>query len=271
MNKFEIVGVEFLTQVKKYNLPTKEDFVEFFMIYYEYSFCDDSIAHLFQTVGNAKETLLKSLQITCSNMQIDYEKQYQELSDDDLKRLWWSLQLFITSSLFKENKPIVVNKTIENLKNNLTHLPVKTLEIQMMFVNVLLAELPFSPRPLFNVGLNDCTFDKIKSEFMQLYDEHPEMFSLRKLKDNLVLPYALSSKFLSDAEMFFDIFVVSIFEAIPLDEENGAALLETMVQDYLYSNCKMKCVTNTIKNRINSFVLDFAHEATFAMMETDTQ
>lgn len=269
MSEFEVIGLEFVEPVKKYNLNTKEKFIEFFMIYYEYSFYDEFMAELFETVPELKSFLMKTLDEVCVGLTIDYEKDYATFSDEVIKKLWWSLQLALTEELFKETRPASVLNTISKLRTALFKLSVETLEVQMLFVNILLDETPFSPRPIFNVSAYGCNFESVKNGFMKVYKENAKSFSLRKMKNCLIFPYELTSKYLTDDEIFYDLFIMFIFEVIPLDETEDEDKLSEPIIAYLNEVCPVNKVTDKLTQKLIDISIKFAHDVSDVLNKED--
>jgi hypothetical protein len=259
MSEFEIIGLEFVEPVKRSRLDTKDKFVEFFIIYYEYSFYDECIAELFETVPELKGFLMNALDEICVSLDIDYSKQYGTLSDDTIKRIWWYLQLALTEELFKVTKSVFVLNTISKLKNNICTLNVNTLEAQMIFVNILLDDTPFAPRPAFNISSYGFNFEEVKANFMKVYQANKKSFSLRKLKSSLIFPYELTSKYLTDDEIYYDLFIMFLFEVLPLDDSEGEDALSVPIIEFLKQVCLVNKITEKLIQQLIDCCVDFAY------------
>ena len=242
MADFEFIEADFLDVIRKYNLKTKEEFVDFFLVYYEFTVSTE-YDEAFPNLESQQKYLLKSLCSVCDALNLDYENQHSTLTDLELKKLWWYLETALAVQVFKDTKPIMVQNATENFKNHLPHLDEKTLEIEKMFLNVLLDEVPFAPRPIFNTWYASDEFDSTKKWFLEFYQENEKMFSLKKIKEGLLLPYELPAKFLETKELTFDIYIVSLFEILKVvNDANKQQLLSIYVSEFLKNNCILKMI-----------------------------
>ena len=250
MADFEFIEADFIDTIRQYDLKTKQDFVDFFMVYYEFTVSteyDDA----FPSLESQQEYLMNALNKICDALNINYEEQYSNLTDFELKQLWWYLEISLAEKVFKNTKPVVVQNATENFKNHLHVLNETTLEIEKMFLNVIMDEIPFAPRPIFNTWYKSQEFDSTKTWFLKFCKENEKMFSLKKIKEGLLLPYELPSKFLNTHELMFDIYIVSLFEILKVvDENNKEQLLSIYVSEFFKNSCVQKLIKEKHKQEL---------------------
>ena len=209
MEAFEFVGTEFIEIVRNHALKRKIDFVNFFIVYYEFTSGCEEYENLFKNLQEQQEFLINAMDEACNAFQIDYEAQWENLADFQLEQLWWYLQITVASAVFKQSKPMFVQHTVNNLKARMSSFDETSLKVEVMLLNVLLEDFPFAPRPMYNTWYGDTVFVEKKEWFLEFYKKNEAAFSVKKLKDGLLLPHQLSSQFLTNAE-FFSIFGIGL-------------------------------------------------------------
>ena len=249
MEAFEFIGTEFIEIVRSKNLKRKIDFINFFIAYYEFTSGCEDYENLFKNLQEQQEFLINAMDEACNAFQIDYDEKWNELSDFEIEQLWWYLQISLAASVFKHNKPMYVQHTTNNLKSRMNSLSEEELKIEMMFLNVLLEDIPFAPRPIFNTWYGDTVFMETKDWFIDFYKRNETAFSVKKLKDGLLLPYQLSSQFLTNAELSFDVYVVSLFEILKaMNDDNQDILLNLYTDEFFKNMCIQRAVKKEMKN-----------------------
>ena len=249
MEAFEFVGTEFIEIVRSQSLKRKIDFVNFFIVYYEFTSGCEEYENLFKNLQEHQVFLINAMDDACKTFNIDYEEKWNELSDFEIEQLWWYLQISLSAEVFKSCKPMYVQHTTNNLKARMSGLDEEGLKIEMMFLNVLLEDIPFAPRPIFNTWYGDTVFMEKKDWFLDFYKRNESAFSVKKLKDGLLLPYSVPAQFLTNAELSFDVYIVSLFEILKaMNDDNKDILLRLYTDEFFKNMCIQRSVKKEMKD-----------------------
>jgi hypothetical protein len=253
MESFEFIGTEFIEIIRSQELKRKIDFVNFFIVYYEFTSGCEEYDELFDNLQKQQEFLINAMDEACVAFNIDYDAKWEALTDLELEQLWWYMQIALAAAVFKSCKPMFVQHTTNNLKARMSTLTEEELKIEMMFLNVLLEDIPFAPRPIFNTWYGDTVFMEKKDWFLDFYKRNESAFSVKKLKDGLLLPYSLPSQFLTNAELSFDVYIVSLFEILKAMNDDNAEILLTLYTDEFFKNM---CVQRAVKKEMKDEFLE---------------
>ena len=253
MESFEFIGTEFIEIIRSQALKRKIDFVNFFIVYYEFTSGCEEYDELFDNLQKQQEFLINAMDEACAAFNIDYDAKWETLTDLELEQLWWYMQIALAAAVFKSCKPMFVQHTTNNLKARMSTLTEEELKIEMMFLNVLLEDIPFAPRPIFNTWYGDTVFMEKKDWFLDFYKRNESAFSVKKLKDGLLLPYSLPSQFLTNAELSFDVYIVSLFEILKAMNDDNAEVLLTLYTDEFFKNM---CVQRAVKKEMKDEFLE---------------
>lgn len=249
MEAFDFIGVDFITAVRTQKLKRKTDFCDFFIVYYEFMSSCEEYDTVFKTLQDYQEFLVNAMNDACAAFQIDYESQWENLADFQLEQLWWYLQITVASAVFKQSKPMFVQHTVNNLKARMSSFDETSLKVEVMLLNVLLEDFPFAPRPMYNTWYGDTVFVEKKKWFLEFYKKNEAAFSVKKLKDGLLLPHQLSSQFLTNAELSFDIYIVSLLEILSaVNDENKDLLLKLYADEFFKNMCIQRAVKKDMKD-----------------------
>lgn len=259
MESFAYIESEFLDVLKKHQLSTKKDFVNFFIVYYEFTTGGEEYDNLFKTIQEHQNFLYSAMDEACASFGVDYDADYDRLSDLELKQLWWFLQITLAGEIFKSTKPMYTQNAVANLKTRLPQLNEKALQLEMVFLTVLLEETPFAPRPIFNNWYGETVFKDKKAWFLNFCQQNEDLFSVKKMKNGLFLPYELSSNFCTDAELFFDIYIVSLFEILKvISEQNKEVILGLYVDEFFKNTCIQRRVKKIHKDELLKNTIELA-------------
>lgn len=269
MESFAYIEAEFLDVLKEHQISTKKDFVDFFIVYYEFITGGEEYDDLFKTIEEHQMFLNLAMDDICIKLGIDYDACWDKLSDFELKQIWWFLQVSLANEMFKSTKPMYTQNAVASLKARLPQLNEKALQLEIMFLTVLLEESPFAPRPIFNSWYGETVFLDKKKWFLNFYQQNADLFSVKKMKNGLFLPYELSSKFCTDAELSFDIYVVSLFEIFKIiNEQNKELILSMYVEEFFKNTCIQRRVK---KSQKEEFVKNTIELADYLLSEYDDE
>ena len=205
------------------NLPIQsiEDFVDYFIYYYEYTFVLDEMSNI--DVKKEIETIVKDSHI-----------------ENDYKKLWIYTYLKFILLVTKDYPITYIKETILKVIKNLDNTDPKILEIQLELIKDILDNMSIITlqiRPYEQLKLQSIYGEYLKDKernLIELFTKYLDNFSVTNV-NKICYTKLKNNKFIDLPTILYEYYTVILFEVIEdkLEKEFNKNLVEEKVKEFL--------------------------------------
>lgn len=207
-------------------ITSNEDFIDYFIYYYEYSFLVD-------------------------DFNIDIKKELEKIIENckytNYKDLWIYTYLKLTLTLLKDYPLDFLKTTIEKMSKEFLYTNPSILEIQLQLMKESLKDLGaffLEIRPYEQLKIGSPYGDylnKKEDSLIKLFNENIDSFSETKL-NKVCFVKLKNKKYMDNTKLLFELYSVILFEVIEdsLEEDFQYVEIDVKIKDFLYTFKKGK-------------------------------
>lgn len=228
-------------------ITSKEEFIDYFIYYYEYTFLIDDIENI-----EVKKELIKIVETTKIN---------------NYKDLWIYTYLKFTNILLKEYPLDYLKDTIEKLAKDFLFIDDCILEIQLELIKNILNEIEavtLEIRPYEQLKLSSNYGNyllKKEKDLTKFFEENICYFSETSV-NKISYVKVKKQRYISFSTILFELYSVILFELIESDIVNNLDIscIEKKLKEFLngFKNGKLnKDLFNELKNKTITFLMEY--------------